>query len=166
MKYVLSKQIKKLLSEDNKYDFPIEYFCNLLSYIDFLEKAKEEDYIIYHDNHTFEYTPKFYSFIKALFDSRLVEDVDIMTEFLKTYECKCAYQVWIKEMNEILSNDELFNKMNISFVRKAFFTLIRMENVLPGSWGIDVETGNWLKLLRLLKQIFPEIYRCEKKIMN
>lgn len=166
MPYVLSKQIKKLLNEVNKYDFPIEYFCNLLSYIDFLEKAKEEDYIIYHDDHTFEYTPKFYSFIKALFDSRLVEDVSNMTEFLKSYECKCAYQAWIMEMNEILSNEDLIKQMNISFVRKAFFTLIRMENILPGSWGIDVETGNWLKLLRLLKQIFPEVYRCDKKIMN
>lgn len=162
----ISEPILKLLKEPNEYDSSIELYCNVISYLQFLESADENDYIIYHCNNTFEYTPQFYSFIKALFDAKLVEDVDKMTEFLKSYNSENAYQKWIREMNVVLSNDDLLSIINLSFIKKAFFTLIRLERILPGSWGIDVETGNWQKLLKQLSRIFTEIYRKEKEIMN
>ena len=162
----LSSQILELLKEQNKYDSEISGFCEVLSFLPYFQDIKESDYIIYHDDNTFEYTAEFYSFIKALFEAKLVEDVDEMTKFLDCYQCCSAYKYWMKELNVILSNDELIVKTNLSFIRKAFLSMIRLERVLPGSWGIDVETGNWVKLLQQLKRILPEIYRCEKKAMN
>lgn len=162
----LSRPIQELFQEKNTYDNHIGLYCELLSYIPYFEDICEKDYIKYHDDHSFEYTPEFYSFIKALFDSKMVEQVDTMTDFLNKYNSSSAYKVWIKEMNLILSNDTLISNANLSFIRKAFFSMIKLEKVMPGSWGIDVETGNWFKLLKRLQKILPEVYRCDKETMN
>lgn len=162
----LSRPIQVLLEETNTYNHNIGLYCELLSYIPYFEDICEKDYIKYHDDHSFEYTPEFYSFIKSLFDSKMVEDVDLMTDFLKLYNSPSAYKMWIKDMNNVLSNDVILLKTNISFIRKAFFSMIKLEKVMPGSWGIDVETGNWLKLLKRLQKILPEVYRCDKETMN
>jgi len=162
----LSRPISKLFEEENKYDYDITLYCEILSYLPFFEDIVEKDYIRYHDDHTFEYTAQFYSFIKALFDSKLVEEVDVMTEFLEKYNSSSAYKMWIKDMNAVLSNDKYMSTSNLSFIRKAVFSMIKLEKVMPGSWGIDVETGNWLKILKQLQSILPQIYQCRKENMN
>ena len=162
----LSRPINNLLEINNNYEHDISLYCEILSYLPFFEDAKEKDYIIYHKDHSFEYTAQFYSFIKALFDSKMVEDVDVMTRFLSEYQSESAYNMWIKDMNTVLSNNDYVQKVNICFIKKAFFSMIKLEKVMPGSWGIDVETGNWLKLLKQLQKILPDIYKCEKSSMN
>jgi vesicle coat complex subunit len=162
----LSRAMKILLNEPNKYEHDISLYCEILSYLPFFEDATETDYIVYHDDHSFEYTPQLYSFIKALFDSKMVEDVSIMTDFLKQYKSQNAYKLWIKDMNAILSNEKYQNSINLSFIRKTIFSMIKLEKIMPGSWGIDVETGNWLKLLRRLNVILPEVYQCRKQDLN
>ena len=89
-----------------------------------------------------------------------------MTNFLLQYDSPTAFKLWIKDMNSVLSNNTVFETVNICFIKKAFFTMIKLEKIMPGSWGIDVETGNWLKLLRRLHNILPEIYKCEKSTLN
>lgn len=163
---LLSEQVKNILKKDNSYGNDITHFCEVLSFLPYFQDIKESDYIKFHDDHSFEYTPHFYSFIKALFDAKLVEDVDEMTDFLKTYNCQSAYKLWMKEMNAVLSNNELVEKTNLCFLKKAVFSMIRLERVLPGSWGIDVETGTWLVILQQFKRILPQIYKSEKKEMN
>jgi hypothetical protein len=69
-------------------------------------------------------------------------------------------------MNAVLGDSELSNQINISFIRKALFTMVKLEKIMPGSWGIDVETGNWLKLLKALQRILPQVYKCDKREMN
>lgn len=162
----LSRPINILLSKKNKYDHDVSLYCEILSFLPYFEDACEDDYIIYHSDHSFEYTPQLYSFIKTLFDSKLVEEVDSMTDFLQQYQSPIAFKMWIKDMNSVLSNSDVIQMVNICFIKKAFFTMIKLEKVMPGSWGIDVETGNWLKLLRRLHNILPEIYKCEKNTLN
>ncbi len=162
----LSKQVKEILLRPNIYDNDITHFCEVLSFLPYFQDIKESDYIKFHDDHSFEYTPHFYSFIKTLFTAKLVEDVDEMTSFLKTYNCTAAYKTWMKEVNTILSNNELISKANLCFLKKAIFSMVRLERVLPGSWGIDVETGNWLAILNQLKKIMPEIYKPSRNVMN
>lgn len=161
-----SKPIKNMLSEPNKYDHDIKLYCELLSFLPYLEEATEDDYIVYHNDNTFEYTAQFYSFIRALFDSKMVEDPKQMTDFLLQYQSQSAYSLWIKDMNAVLGDSELSNHINISFIKKALFTMIKLEKIMPGSWGIDVETGNWLKLLKALQRILPQVYKCDKREMN
>jgi hypothetical protein len=162
----LSQQVIKLLEEQNNYSGDISNYCSVLSFLPLFEDIKEEDYIVYHNDQSFEYTPQFYSFIKSLFDAGLVEDVEVMNDFLKSYSDCCAYKLWMKEMNCILSSNELLEKTNLCFIKKAVFSMIRLERVLPGSWGIDVETGNWLALLHQLKRILKEIYKTDKSKLN
>ncbi|MDD2635694.1 MAG: hypothetical protein PHW82_09375 [Bacteroidales bacterium] len=162
----LSEPVIELLNEPNIYEHDIKLYCEVLSFLPYFENAVETDYIIYHNNHTFEYTPHFYSFIKSLFDSKMVEDHEVMTGFLKKYNSKNAYSQWVKDMNYVLSNAELLQKINLPFIRKAFFTMVKLEKIMPGSWGIDVETGNWLNLLKIVQNIMPQIYRCDKSTMN
>ena len=161
-----SEQLLEILKSPNKYPYDINLYCEVLAFIPYFQDLKENEYIIYHNNKTFEYSAHFYSFIKALHDSHLVEDINEMTEFLKLYHSESAYKIWMKEMNLILSDEELLMKTNISFLKKAVLSMIRLEKVCPGSWGIDVETRNWLNILLQLKRIFPEIYRTEKNIFN
>jgi hypothetical protein len=162
----LSKQVQILLQRQNNYEGDIGNYCSVLSFLPMFEDIKEEDYIIYHNDHSFEYTPQFYSFIKSLFDAGLVEDAEVMNEYLKSYNDCCAYKIWMKEMNYILSSSELLEKANLCFVKKAVFSMIRLERILPGSWGIDVETGNWLALLQQLKLILKDIYKTDKSKLN
>lgn len=162
----LSKPVRELLKEPNNYDHDIKLYCEVLSFLPFIEDAIETDYITYHNNHTFEYTPQFYSFIKSIFDSKMIEDHRTMTDFLKIYNSKTAYSQWVKDMNKVLSSSDLLQEVNLSFIRKAFFTIIKLEKCMPGSWGIDVETGNWLNLLKLLRNIMPQVYKCDKSTMN
>lgn len=162
----LSQQVQILLQRQNNYGGDISNYCSVLSFIPMFEDIIEEDYIIYHNDNSFEYTAQFYSFIKSLFDAGLVEDVELMNDFLKSYDERCAYKLWMKEMNYILSNNELLEKSNLCFIKKAVFSMIRLERILPGSWGIDVETGNWLALLYQLKRILKEIYKTDKSKLN
>lgn len=162
----LNTPLNIMLSEPNKYDYNIELYCKILSFLPFLEEATEDDYIKYHNDNTFEYSPHFYSFIRTVFDSKMVEDPKEMTAFLTKYNSPKAYSLWIKDMNKVLSDSALCDKINISFIRKAFFTMIKLEKIMPGSWGIDVETGNWLKLLKALQRILPQVYKCDKGEMN
>ncbi len=162
----LSIPVRDLLKEPNNYEHDIKLYCEVLSFLPFFEDAVESDYIIYHNNKTFEYSPQFYSFIKSLFDAKMVENHEVMTGFLKKYNSKTAYSQWVKDMNIVLSNAELIQKINLPFIRKAFFTIIKLEKIMPGSWGIDVETGNWLNLLKLLRNIMPQVYKCNKSTMN
>lgn len=162
----LNRQLRELLVKENIYTGNISNYCEVLSFLPIFKDVKESDYIIYHKDYSFEYTPQFYSFIKSLFDAGLVEDANIMSEFLKLYNSNDAYKLWMKEMNYILSNHELIKQANICFIKKATFSMIRLERILPGSWGIDVETGNWLALLQQLNRILVEIYRPSKSNMN
>jgi hypothetical protein len=59
-------------------------------------------------------------------------------------------------MNRTLCRSDLLRNADINFIKKAFLTLIRLEKVIPGSWGIDIEVGTWLKLLRRLQDIYNE----------
>jgi hypothetical protein len=162
----LSKQVKNILEVTNNYENDITHYCEVLSYLPYFQDIKESDYIKYHEDHSFEYTPQFYAFIKSLFDAKLVEDVDNMTDFLKSYNCSSAYKTWMKEMNSILGNSEAMKTVNLCFIRKAVFSMVRLERVLPGSWGIDVETGNWLSVLLQLKRILPDIYMPQNCVLN
>ena len=81
-----------------------------------------------------------------------------MTDFLKTYNCKSAYKLWMKEMNTVLSNNELVEKTNLCFLKKAVFSMVRLERVLPGSWGIDVETGTWLVVITSYSIHYTKLY--------
>ncbi|HNQ67350.1 MAG TPA: DUF6508 domain-containing protein [Bacteroidales bacterium] len=161
-----SKQIENILSESNEYDCDINLYCAVLSYIPYFKDIKEDDYIKYHKDHSFEYSPEFYSFIKALNDAKLVEDEEKMASFLKSYNLHCGYNKWIKDMNIVLENEELLGRANISLLKKVMFSLIRLERVCPGSWGIDAESGNWLKILNQLKRILSEIYKENKSNAN
>lgn len=151
------QEIKNVFAQTNEYTHDISSYCALLSYIPYFERIKEADYVKYHEDHSFEYTAEFYSFIKALYDAKLVEKDDDMALFLRSYNSNCAYNKWIKDMHFILENEELLNKSNLSFLRKAVFTFVRFERVCPGSWGIDAESGNWLLLLKQFERIYYEI---------
>ncbi len=131
----------------------------LLRYIDFFTNINERDYIRYNEDHTFDYTPQFYSFIQQLYESNLVEDYEQLIDSM-TYEgagdqerCE-AFSHWMKELNRTLGRPCEMRHTDIQFLRKAFLTILRMEKVFPGSWGIDVETGTWLKLLKRFKQLY------------
>jgi len=149
------------MSEKNSFSGCIVAFDKVLDYIPFFSEIEEEDYIIYHSDKTFEYTPKFYAFIESLYDAGLVEDYNKMREFLNEanfeYEESDSYISWIHQMNKIICRPELMASANIAFIRKAFLTLIRLEYRIPGSWGIDVEVCTWLKLLRRLKDIRSQL---------
>ncbi|MFO7880727.1 MAG: DUF6508 domain-containing protein [Bacteroidota bacterium] len=131
----------------------------LLGYLDFFKSMKEEDYIRYDADHNFEYTPWFYQFIQQLFESNMVEDyeqlVDNITVEGADEQQRCeAFSNWMKELNKTLSRPCEMRNTDINFLRKAFLTVIRMEKIFPGSWGIDVETGTWLKLLKRFKELY------------
>lgn len=132
----------------------------VLNYIPFFTNVCEKDYIIYHEDHSFEYTPAIYQFIEALFEAKLVEDYEQMKSFLENYDCsvhECnSYNNWMRDMNRTLCRSDLLRNADINFIKKAFLTLIRLEKVIPGSWGIDIEVGTWLKLLRRLQDIYNE----------
>ncbi|MDD3741302.1 MAG: DUF6508 domain-containing protein [Bacteroidales bacterium] len=163
---LLGKHIESILSESNEYNCDINLYCAVLSYIPFFNDIKESDYIKYHNDNSFEYTPQLYAFIKALYDAKLVEDEENMALFLKSYNSQCAYNKWIKDMNMILENEEFIIKTNLSFLKKAIFSLIRLEKACPGSWGIDAESGNWLLILNQLKRILTEVYKENKSSAN
>ncbi|MFO7789325.1 MAG: DUF6508 domain-containing protein [Bacteroidales bacterium] len=131
----------------------------LLDYIDFFTNIREDDYIWYADDHCFSYSPKFKSFIQQLYDSNMVEShdhlIDSITENGDDEHERCeAFSNWMREMNRVLSRPCELREANISFLRKAFFTLIRMEKIFPGSWSVDVESGTWLKLLKQFKKLY------------
>jgi len=162
----VSEQVKNILVKKNDYNKDIIHYCEVLSYLPYFQEITEDCYIKHHKDKTFEYTPQFYSFIKTLYDAGLVEDDGEMRIFLNSYKTECHYKSWLDDMNTILGDDELLKQTNLCFLRKALFSIIRLERELPGSWGIDVETGNWLAILLQLKRILPEIYKSEKKGMN
>ena len=146
-------------------DKPVEYkkkktekIETIFPYIDFFTNIKEEDYIRYGKDHEFEYTPQFYAFIQTLFDTGLVENYEHLIDYVSDgsgndHERCELFSRWMKEMNRILSRPCEMRETNIHFIRRAFLTVIRMENIFPGSWGIDVETGTWLKLLKRVKEL-------------
>ncbi|MDR2009114.1 MAG: hypothetical protein LBQ22_01360 [Bacteroidales bacterium] len=162
----LSKQIKNILKKEDNYPYDISRYREVISYIPYFQEINEGDYIIYHDDHTFEYTPQFYSFIKALFDAKLVEDKDTMNEFLKEYRSESSYKLWMKDMNMVLDDEKLLSLTNLSLLKKIIFSLINLENVLQGSWGIDAESGNWLKILIQLRNIFPRVFKTETSVLH
>ena len=131
----------------------------LLSYIDFFKNIREEDYIIYADGHQFSYTQNFLEFIQQLHDSNMVENYDHLIQSITKYpeddEARCeAFSGWMRELNRTLSRPCDLREADICFLRKAFLTLVRMEKIFPGSWGIDVETGTWIKLLKQFKKLY------------
>ncbi|MDA3820728.1 MAG: DUF6508 domain-containing protein [Candidatus Delongbacteria bacterium] len=131
----------------------------LLSYIDFLINIKEADYIIDADGHRFNYTQKFRDFIQQLHDSNMVENYDHLIQSITEHrgddEARCeAFSGWMRDLNRTLSRPCDLREADIYFLRKAFLTLVRMEKIFPGSWGIDVETGTWLKLLKQFKRLY------------
>lgn len=161
------KPILKLLNEENIYEKDFSYYNSVICYISYLKKITETDYIIYHDNRKFEYTPQFYSFIQVLYKADLVATHEQVQEFLKTYDCikteKCScFNLWVKDMNKIISSDDLIQLTNLSFIRIALATMLSLEKMLPGSWGIDIENGNWLRILQQLKNIYFQIYKPAK----
>jgi len=159
----ISKQVKNILKENNTYEYDISSYCEAISYIPYFQEIEESDYIIYHEDRSFEYTAQFYSFVKSLFDAKLVEDVEVMKSFLTTYNSESPYKLWLKDMNLVLEDEDLLKQTNISFLKKTILSVIRLEYVLPGSWGIDVEAGNWLKILEQLKNILPQITNSKKE---
>lgn len=160
----LTIQVKEILKKENQYFGDISEYCKVLSFLPWFESIKEENYIIYHNDNTFEYTSEFYSFIKSLFEASLVENVDEMTQFLQKINNHCAYKIWMREMNYVLANQELMAKTNLCFLKKAIFSLVRLENNLPGSWGVDVESGTWLAILKQLKRIYSSSLTKSKDI--
>lgn len=160
------QQIEYICNQPNLYDYDINLYCSVLSYIPYFQDIKESDYIKHHDDHSFEYSPQFYAFIRALYDAKLVEDENNMALFLDSYNNHCAYSKWMKEMNTVLEDEDLLVKTNLSFLKKAIFSIVRLERVCPGSWGIDVESGNWLIILLQLQRILPNIYKENKSEMN
>jgi hypothetical protein len=161
MNYIF-KPISRLLEKPNFYNKDISYYNSVICYISFFEGIKEEDYINYKNDRTFTYTPQFFSFLQALHEADLVETREGMKTFLATFNCfidekSSCYKAWVKQMNNIISDEKQMNKANISFVKKAFATMISLEKIIPGSLGIDIENGNILKLLNRLKDIYPEI---------
>ncbi len=152
----LTLQLKEILAQENYYSDDISKYCYVLSFLPKFENIKEEDYIIYYDNHSFEYTALVYDFINSLFEASLVEDVDKMLEFLQKFPAPCAYKIWMREMNYVLANQELMQNTNLCFLKKAIFSLVRLENNMPGSWGIDFELGNWVSILKQLKRIYSQ----------
>ncbi len=157
------QQIKKVLKECNKYDTDLSFYNSVICYISFFENITENDYIIYKDGNRFEYTPQFYSFIQGLYKANLVADKDEMKNFLATFNCIAneklsCYMIWVREMNKILADEKQIKQTNLSFLRKALATMLNLEKIFPGSWGIDVENGNWLRILKQLKEIYPQIY--------
>ncbi|HOY38963.1 MAG TPA: hypothetical protein PLP11_05060 [Bacteroidales bacterium] len=153
--------MNNLLFEKNVFTGDLAEYDKVLEFISFFANINEEDYISYNEDKTFEYTPRFYEFIESLFRAGLVEDYNKMREFLSNacfdFEESDEYVSWIHEMNKIICRPELLSKANLSFIRKAFLTLIRLEYRIPGSWGIDIEVCTWLKLLKRLNQIRPEL---------
>lgn len=142
--------------QDKHSEIRLECIPEVLKYIDFFKDIKEEDYIRYGDDHGFEYTPQFYGFIQALFDAGLVENYEKLIEFVamgsESDIEKCElFSQWMKEMNKKISRPCEMRDTDIHFLRRAFLTVIRMEKIFPGSWGIDVETGTWIRLLKQLK---------------
>lgn len=147
----------KILNLKEKHsDIRLECIPEILKYIDFFKDIKEEDYIRYGEDHGFEYTPQFYAFIQALFDAGLVENYEKLIEFVamgteNEFERCELFSQWMKEMNRTISRPCELRNADIQFVKRAFLTVIRMEKIFPGSWGIDVETGTWFRLLKQLK---------------
>jgi hypothetical protein len=152
----LTSHLKEILTKNNEYSADISKYCHVLSFLPIFENIKEEDYIVYHDDHSFEYTNLVYDFIKSLFEADLVEDVNEMTDFLKKFNSSCAYKIWMREMNYVLTNQELMRNTNLCFLKKTIFSLLRLENNMPGSWGIDFESGNWLAIVKQLKRIYSQ----------
>ena len=146
-----------LLKKLDTYNGSSKQLEKVLNYTTFFANAKEDDYITYNSNHTFEYTPQLCKFIDSLYEANLVEDSNKMQEFLKVVEFEesiCGdYNNWVRYMNRIICRPDLLEKTNLEFLRKSFLTIINLEKIIPGSWGIDVEVGTWLKLLRQLKDI-------------
>ncbi len=146
------------LKKPNTYNKDISYYNSVICHLSYFENISENDYITYHVNNRFEYKPVVYSFINSLYKADLVASNNEMKEFLNKYNCRAdekytCYNIWVKEMNIIISDDELIEKTNLSFLRKAIATLISLEKIMPGSWGIDIENGNWLRILNQLKNI-------------
>lgn len=155
--------IYNLMNQPNQYKSDISKYNSVICYISFFEKATEDDYVIYHKNNRFEYTPEFYSFIQSLYNADLVASDSEMKSFLKSLNCiatekSSCYNIWIKDMNKIINDDSLLTKTNICFLRLAIATMIRLETLIPGSWGMDIENGTWLRILKQLKAIYPDIY--------
>ncbi len=162
----LSKQVRDVLKEGNDYHNNMSLYRDVISYIPYFKNIKEEDYIIYHGDNTFEYTPQFYSFIKSLFDAGLVESVGNMEDFLTSYNSKSAYKLWMRDLNIVLDDKNILADANISVLKKIIFSLLRLESVLQGSWGIDAESGNWLKILMQLCRILPADLNSEDEMLN
>lgn len=162
----LSVHVRQILSLENEYNCDISKYCEVLSYSPYFKEINEKDYIKHHNDRSFEYTPEFNSFIKALYDAELVEDEQVMIEFIDKYNACCSYKTWMKEVNLFLNNSDLLKKANISLLKKIIFSMIRLERIIPGSWGIDVEAGNWQSVLRRLKEIYPLIYKPSKRLLD
>lgn len=164
----ITEPIKSLLKEKNTYNNDVSYFSSAVCHISFFEDISEDDYITYHPNNRFEYKPVVYSFINSLYKADLVASGNEMKEFLNKYNCLAneqfsCYNLWVKEMNIIISDEDHIKKTNLSFLRKAIATLISLEKIMPGSWGIDIENGNWYRILNQLKNIFEKELYCSNK---
>jgi len=148
------------VKEQQKHiDLKLENIPKVLQYIDFLSNIEEDDYIRYDEEHEFEYTPQFYGFIQALFDAGLVENYEKLVGHISMgsdneHERCELFSKWMKTMNQTISRPCEMRETDIHFVRRAFLTIIRMEKIFPGSWGIDVETGTWLRLLQRVKTLY------------
>jgi hypothetical protein len=131
----------------------------IINSIDYFTNISEDDYISYDSEHSFAYTSSFLDFIVKLQCSGLVGDDTCITDYelLKSPEnvehCE-MFSLWVQEMNKTLSRPCEMRNADIDFIRRAFLTVIKMEKIFPGSWGIDVETGTWLKLLRRVKELY------------
>lgn len=153
------KEINSVNKQEKHIDLKLENIPQTLAYIDFLKDINEEDYIRYDNEREFEYTPQFYAFIQALFDSGLVENYEKLIEFValgseNEHERCELFSKWMKTMNQTISRPCEMRNTDIQFIRRSFLTIIRMEKIFPGSWGIDVETGTWIKLLQRVKTLY------------
>lgn len=163
----VSKPIQTILNEPNTYDEDISYLNSVLCYIDFFENIEEEDYLIHNGKNRIEYSPQLYSFIHSLHKANLVASDDELDNFLERFDClsteKCScFNLWIKDMNKIITDEAIIKRTNIKFLRITISTLLKLEKFFPGSWGIDIENGNWLRILNQLKRIYPSVYKPSK----
>ncbi len=131
----------------------------LFKFIDYLTDIAEDDYIRYNGEHEFEYTDTFLGLIQMLFDTDMVDNyehlIGVITNNSKDKYERCdLFSNWIKEMNRVLSRPCEMKKTDKDFLKQSFFTVIKLEDIFPGSWGIDVETGTWLKLLKRTKELY------------
>ena len=154
--------IKRILNEPDTYSKDISLLKTVICYKSFFQDIQEKDYLLCCKEGKFQYTPIFYSFVQQLFKADLVASDSEMQDFLAQLNCyndqnSSCYKVWVKYMNNILADKDLIKETNLCFLKKSLATIISLEKIIPGSWGIDAENGNWLRIIIQIERIYRKL---------